>query len=328
MRIVYMGTPEIAREVLEGIERLADRLPVEIAAVFTQPDKPVGRKKILTAPPVKEWAIENQVPFYQPKSIKSKESVRQLRELAPDLIVVTAYGQILPPSILKIPPFGCVNMHASLLPRLRGSSPIQHAILEGYEITGVTAMLMDEGMDTGDILLQKEAPLSEEETTPSLTKKLGAAGTEIIASLIEMLIRGKTPERIPQKNEEATYAPMIQKEDGLISFGESAAQIERKIRAYDPWPEVFAEREQKGEKVRVSLLRARCLSEDEVKTAFALDPEAVRQLSAGETVKEAAWQKHPRLIVKTGKEYLEILELRVPGKKALSAEEFLRGRSF
>ena len=218
VRIVYMGTPEIAADVLKELLSMKDK--AEIVGVFTQPDKPVGRKQILTPSPVKELALSEGIPVFQPRRIKKERPVQQLKDLNPDLIVVTAYGQILSEEILNIPPHGCINMHASLLPKYRGAAPIQWSIVRGEKVTGVTAMKMDKGMDTGDILLQKE---------------------------VEIL------PQIRQEEEKATYAPIIVKEDGLIDWNRPAQDIDRMIRGFHVWPGAYSFFEDK----KLTLLEAR-----------------------------------------------------------------------
>lgn len=305
MRIVYMGTPEIAASVLQAVHEL----PVEIVGVWTQPDKPVGRKQILTPPPVKVLAEQYGLPVYQPQRIKRKTEVQRLQELQPDLILVTAYGQILSEEILAIPPLGCINMHASLLPRYRGAAPIQWAIVNGEKETGVTAMMMDCGVDTGDMLLRRAVPIEPEETAQSLYQKLASEGAALMQEVVRRLLAGETLPREKQPEEQATYAPMIQKEDGLIDWSQSAQQIEQKMRGFAPWPGVYTHLDGK----KLSILEAQAALE-------AAEPQ-----KPGTVLEEGLQGKHPRFLVQTGRGVLEVKQLQLQGKKAMAAEAFLRG---
>lgn len=305
MRIVYMGTPEIAASVLQAVHEL----PVEIVGVWTQPDKPVGRKQVLTAPPVKVLAEQYGIPVYQPQRIRRKEEVQRLRDLKPDLILVTAYGQILSEEILSIPPLGCINMHASLLPRYRGAAPIQWAIVNGEKETGVTAMMMDQGVDTGDMLLGRSVAIEAEETAQSLYQKLALEGSLLIQEVVRRLLAGETLPREKQPEEQATYAPVIQKEDGLVDWSQSAQQIERKVRGFAQWPGVYTHLDGK----KLTILEAHVLAE----TADLQKP--------GTVLEEGLQGKHPRLLVQTGQGILEVKQLQLQGKKVMAAEAFLRG---
>lgn len=235
MRIVFMGTPEFAACILREVARLEH----EIVGVYTQPDKPQGRKAILTPPPVKQLAMELGLPVYQPRRVKTSAAVEQLRDLRPDLILVAAYGQILSQAILDIPAFGCVCIHASLLPKYRGAAPIQWAIANGEAVTGVTAMQMDAGIDTGDMILKQEVPIGEEETAGTLYDALAAAGAKVTGEILAILSRGECLPREPQREEDATYAPILTKEDGRIDWTMSARQIVDRIRAFTPWPSCY-----------------------------------------------------------------------------------------
>lgn len=235
MKIVFMGTPDFAVGCLERL--ILDGH--EVAAVFTREDKPVGRKQILTPPPVKQAALRHDIPVYQPKKVKDNpEAVSLLASLAPDLIVVAAYGRLLPREILEIPRLGCVNVHASLLPRHRGASPIQWAIVSGDRVTGVTTMLMDEGMDTGDILEMSELVIRPEETAETLHDRLSAAGAELLSSTVHKLAdRTVTPRRQPEEG--VTYAPIITKEMGALDFAQNAGRLDCLIRGFIPWPQAY-----------------------------------------------------------------------------------------
>ena len=232
MKVIFMGTPDFAVPCLERL--INDGHQVEM--VFTREDKPVGRKKVLTAPPVKELAIKHSIPVYQPKKLKdNSEAMELIEKINPDLIVVVAYGRILPKEILEYPKYGCVNVHGSLLPKHRGSSPIQWSIVCGDKITGVTTMLMDEGIDTGDILEVATMPIEDNDTGGSLFDKLCAVGAELLSSTIKGLEDGSvTPKK--QNEEDATYAPMLNKEMGMLDFNKTATELWWLIRGFNPWP--------------------------------------------------------------------------------------------
>ena len=234
MRIVFMGTPDYAAVTLQ---KLIDE-HYDIVAVFAQPDKPVGRKQILTAPATKVVALENNIPVYQPKTLRDGEAYSIISEINPDAIVVVAYGKILPKEILDLPKFGCINGHASLLPKLRGASPIQWAIVTGEEKTGVSTMLMDEGMDTGDILDVVETNIGSEETAEELFDRLAIMSADLMISTLEkakagMLVRTK------QEEKNATYAPIIKKEMAHIDFSKTVKEICDAIRGFYSWPCAF-----------------------------------------------------------------------------------------
>lgn len=231
MRVVYMGTPDFAVSALVRIVEAGH----EVLACFTQPDKPKGRGKSLTKTPVKIKAEEYGIPVYQPEKIREQENVSLLQELKPDVIVVAAFGQILPESILQIPPYGCINIHASLLPKYRGAAPIERAVINGEKKAGVTTMYMEKGLDTGDMLDQAEIFLEPDETGESLREKLAVLGAELILTTLEKLEQG-TAVRTPQKEEESTYASMLKKEMGNLDFRKSADELERLIRGLIPWP--------------------------------------------------------------------------------------------
>ena len=234
MKIVFMGTPDYAVPTLETLINANH----EIAAVFCQPDKPVGRKQILTAPPVKECALKFKLPVFQPQTLKDGEAEKILRDISPDVIVVVAYGKLLPESILSIAKYGCVNGHASLLPAYRGASPIQWCIVCGEKQTGITTMLMDKGMDTGDILEQVTVDIGAEETAEELFLRLSVLSAKLMISTLEKLEKGEiTP--IKQDEEKASYAPIIKKEMAKLNFGKTADEIHNAVRGYYSWPCAF-----------------------------------------------------------------------------------------
>ena len=297
MRIVFMGTPDFAVPSLAGLVARGE----EVVGVFTQPDRPSGRGRKLTPPPVKVFAEEKGIPVFQPERIR-RDGGEDLRRLAPDLCVTAAFGQILSQEILDIPRLGNINVHASLLPRHRGSAPIAHAILQGDRIAGVTTMMMDQGIDTGDMLLKAETEIGETETCGELTARLSAMGAELLGETLDRLAAG-TLERIPQEEEKMTYDPMLTKEMSHLDFTMPARLVRGRINGLNPWP--CAAVEQKGE--RLKLLRA---------------SEAEGAGRPGEIL-----EADPRkgLIVACGEGAVRILEVQAPGGKRLRAEDYLRG---
>lgn len=233
LNIVYMGTPDFAVPALESIISEGHN----VQAIFAQPDKPAGRGYNLRKPPVKICAEKHGIAVYQPEKLRDSDAEAVIKQLNPDIIVVAAYGQILPESILKLPRLGCVNIHASLLPKLRGAAPIQWAIYNGDKVTGITTMKMAKGLDTGDILEQAETEIGENETADSLHDRLSALGAKIIISTLNKLENGSITPR-PQ-GEEFTYAPLIKKSMGEIDFSKTAREIYNMIRAFTPWPSAF-----------------------------------------------------------------------------------------
>lgn len=244
MRILFMGTPDIAAESLAALIAAGH----EIVGVFTRADKPVGRKQILTAPPVKQLAVEHNIPVWQPATLRDGKAEPVFRELAPDLVVVVAYGRILPPELLHIAPLGCINLHVSLLPKYRGSAPIQWSVLNGDTETGVTIMQLDEGCDTGDILMVERVPIGSETTSGELFDQVSSIGAKTLVTAIEKLAAGELTPR-PQNEANATQAPPLKKEMAKFSFTESAAHIHNWVRGMNPWPAAFFELE--GKKVKV-----------------------------------------------------------------------------
>jgi methionyl-tRNA formyltransferase len=232
-RIVFMGSPEFA---IPTLRSLVDRY--NVVGVVTQPDRPAGRGRTLTPPPVKKLAGELNLPVIQPRKLSEPDAFQQLQEWEPELIVVAAFGQILRSSVLELPKHGCINVHASLLPRWRGAAPIQAAILNDDEETGITIMCMDAGVDTGAILKQKSAPISPKDTASTLSARLALLGADLLMETLPDYLDGRlTP--TAQDESRATYAPMIKKEDGHLDFSAPAVDLERKIRAFNPWPGAF-----------------------------------------------------------------------------------------
>lgn len=232
-RIVFMGSPEFAIPILKS---LASHF--HVVGVVTQPDRPAGRGKVLTPPPVKMLAQDLNIPYIQPQRLKDPEAMQQLQEWRPEVIVVAAFGQILRQAVLSLPPFGCINVHASLLPRWRGASPVQSAILNGDEETGITIMLMDAGVDTGPILSQRSIPILPEDTGGSLSQRLAHLGADLLLETLPKYLEGSIQPQ-PQPDSGATYAPMLSKADGLIDCNQPAEVLARKVRAYNPSPGAY-----------------------------------------------------------------------------------------
>lgn len=302
MRIVLIGTGEI------GVPTLGALLDSEheVVAVVTQPDKPVGREQHIEPPPIKKALVDRAeppgAPILQPAKIKDPQIIEQIRQLTPDAIVVVAYGQILPRDVLEIPRLACLNLHASLLPRWRGAAPVQAAIAAGDYVTGITAMYMDQGLDTGDILLQRSIEILANDTGGSLHDRLAQIAPETLFESLRLLSTGNVP-RIPQDNTRATYAPKLKREHGQINWSESAEAIERKIRAYNPWPGAFMKADSQNLKIF---------------SASVVDLKG----QPGEIL-----CSDNELIVATGKGALVLVEVQLEGKRRMSAGEFLRGHA-
>lgn len=303
MRVVFMGTPDLAARILECLLKSEH----EVAAVVTQPDRPKGRGGEMACSPVKELAMARGIPVMQPERARSKDFVLELTGYEPDIIVVAAFGQILSESVLNMPKFGCINVHTSLLPRYRGASPIQAAILNGDEKTGVTIMYMDKGIDTGDIIEQQEVKISPVETAGSLHDKLAAAGGELLVYTMAK-IADNTAVRRKQNNEEATYVSMLSKSEGRINFGRSAVSIERQIRGMNPWPSAFTY--YKGKTLKLWTAQ---VANSSARQNASIKPGTVLESGAGE------------LRIMTGDGVLSVKELQLEGKRRMTAEEFLRG---
>lgn len=231
MRILFMGTPDIAAECLKALYEAGH----EICAVYTRRDKPVGRKQILTAPPVKEVALQHGTPVFQPRTLRDGGEDENIRALAPELIVVVAYGCILPASVLSIPKYGCINLHVSLLPKYRGSAPVQWSVLNGDAETGVSIMQMDEGLDTGDVLCCEKIAIDPEETSGELFDRVTAVGARVLCETVPAIAAGSLT-AVPQKHEEATLAPMLSKEMAQFEWTQTAEHIHNWVRGMNPWP--------------------------------------------------------------------------------------------
>ncbi len=299
MKVVYMGTPDFAVYALESIIKAGH----EVQAVFTQPDKAKGRSKALVPTPVKAKAMEYNIPVYQPEKLRDEENVTLLKDINPDIIVVAAYGQILPESILNIPEYGCINIHASLLPKYRGAAPIEWSIIDGEEVTGVTTMYMEKGLDTGDMIEKAEVVIESDDTGLSLHDKLAEEGAKLIISTMEKLENG-TATRTKQNDNESCYASMLSKDMGNIDFTKSATEIERLIRGLNPWPCAFTKIDGKGVKIFKAQV---CSVSDGVKP--------------GEIVEVTK----KTFTIACGKDGLVIKNLQPEGKKPMDTVSYLNG---
>ncbi len=297
LRILFMGTPEFACPTLQ---ELIDR-GENIVAVVTQPDRPKGRGQQMQPPPVKELALKHGIPVLQPLKVRVAEAVEEIRNVAPDLIVVVAFGQILPKALLDIPPHGCINVHASLLPRYRGAAPLNWCIINGETETGVTTMLMDVGLDTGDMLLKKSIPIDPDEDAQSLHDRLATIGAEVLAETLDILADGKL---VPERQDESLtcYAPMLKKELGCIDWSKRPKEIKDLIRGTTPWPGAY------------TFLDNRMLKLFRPRIAYGSGPTGT-VLAVGKNGIEIACNGGSLLIE----------ELQLEGKKRLPAAEFLGG---
>lgn len=301
MKVIFMGTPDFSVGTLEELIRAGH----EVVLAVTQPDKPKGRGKEMQFTPVKEVALKHGIPVFQPKKIRDVESIEELRKYPADVMVVVAFGQIVPKEVLEMTPYGCINVHASLLPKYRGAAPIQWSIIDGERVTGVTTMQMDEGLDTGDMLLKTEVPISPKETGGSLHDKLAEAGAKLCVETLKAL-EEKTVVAEKQGETTTAYARMLDKKLGNIDWNNGAEEIERLIRGLNPWPSAYTMWEDKVMKIW----------EAEV-------VEGEEESEPGTIVKV----EKDGFFVQTGKELLKITQLQIPGKKRMDAGAFLRGYS-
>jgi methionyl-tRNA formyltransferase len=300
-RIVFFGTPSFAVPTLQSLLQGPD----QVIAVVTQPDRQRGRGRKVAPSRVKELALRHGLLLFQPEKVREVVFNENLKKLQPDLIVVVAYGQILPRFILEIPEHGAVNVHASLLPRYRGAAPIVWAILGGERVTGVTTMMMDEGMDTGDILLQVETLIGEEDTSESLHDRLATLGARLLVETVEKMRVG-TIRPVRQDHSKATYAPPLKKDDGRIDWKEAAIQVDRRVRAFNPWPVAFTEWEGKGLKIYGG---------------------KVREGSSADKAGMIVWVGSDSIEVQTGKGSYLIREVQPEGKRRMAARDFLAGHT-
>ena len=298
MRIVFMGTPDFA---VPSLQALIDA-GHDVCAVYTQPDKPQGRKQILTAPPVKTLALEHDIPVFQPNTLKNEDEQARLRELAPEVIIVVAYGKLLPKAVLDIPPHGCINVHGSLLPRWRGAAPIQWTVIAGDEMAGVTTMQMAEGLDTGDMLLTYETKVGEKETAGELFDRLAQSGAEL---LIQTLVKLDEITPRPQDDAQSCYAHMLDKQMAVIDWNKSAHEIDCLIRGLNPWP--IALTTLSGERLKV-FAAEKANGRGEPGTVLEADPKKGLTVACGEGA-------------------LKLTEIQLVGGKRMKATDFLRGHS-
>lgn len=299
MKVIFMGTPDFAVGTLEAIIEAGH----EVSLVVTQPDKPKGRGKNMQYPPVKECALAHGLPVFQPVKIRQEESLAELDKYEADIYVVVAFGQILPKTLLEKPKYGCINVHASLLPKYRGAAPIQWAVIDGEEMSGVTIMRMDEGVDTGDMIAKTELVLAEDETGGSLFDRLAKAGAALCVETMEKLKQG-TATFEKQDELQATHAKMLTKQLGNIDWNRPAVEIERLIRGLNPWPSAYTHVDGKTLKI----WKARTGEDQE-----GFEPGQIIRGHAGE------------LVVQTGKGSLYLEEVQLEGKKRMRTEDFLRG---
>ena len=298
MRIVFMGTPDFA---VPSLQALIDA-GHDVCAVYTQPDKPQGRKQILTAPPVKTLALEHDIPVFQPNTLKNEDEQARLRELAPEVIIVVAYGKLLPKAVLDIPPHGCINVHGSLLPRWRGAAPIQWAVIAGDEMAGVTTMQMAEGLDTGDMLLTYETKIGEKENAGELFDRLAQSGAELLTQTLVKLDE-ITPR--PQDDAQSCYAHMLDKQMAVIDWSKSAHEIDCLIRGLNPWP--IALTTLSGERLKV-FAAEKANGNGEPGTVLEADPKKGLTVACGEGA-------------------LKLTEIQLVGGKRMKVNDFLRGHA-
>ncbi len=303
MRVIFMGTPDFSVGTLEALISAGH----EVCLAVTQPDKPKGRGKEMQFPPVKEAALRHGIPVYQPRRIREPECVEELRKYNADVMVVIAFGQILPKEILEMTPYGCINVHASLLPKYRGAAPIQWSIIDGESVTGVTTMQMDEGLDTGDMILKTEIPIDEDETGESLHDKLAQAGAELCVETLKAL-EDHTAVFEKQGESPTAYAKMLTKEMGNIDWSSSAVQVERLVRGLNSWPSAYTH--WNGKVMKIWKAKAQNARSD--------SGSAVRPGTVTEVGKD-------HFTVSTGDGVLRVYEVQIPGKKRMETGAFLRG---
>ena len=301
MKILFMGTPDIASGCLQ---KLIDE-KYDVIGVVTQPDKQVGRGKKIVFSPVKQVAIENNLSVYQPERAKEEGFVKEIKDLNPDVIVVVAYGQLLSKEFLAIPKYGCVNVHVSLLPKYRGAAPINWVIINGEEKTGVSTMFMDEGLDSGDVILQSEFKLDDEITAGELHDWMTLEGGKVLCETLNLIKEGKAP-RTPQNHDEFSYAPIMDKKLGHIDFSKSAREIHNLVRGVNPWPRAYTNYTDK----KIKVWKTKVLDEKSSKepgTILKVDKEGIR--------------------VSTNDKVILITEIQMPNKKRMEVKEFIKGNT-
>lgn len=297
MKVLFMGTPDFAIPCLKSLIKSEHN----VCGVFTQPDKPKGRGHKVSSPPIKELAVQNEIEVFQPKSLKDDETFSIIKKLNPEIIIVVAYGKILPKNIIDYPKYGCINVHASLLPKYRGAAPIQWCVINGEKRTGVTTMYMDVGLDTGDMLLKSETVISDNETSGELHDKLSLIGAELLIETLEK-IKNNTIERKKQNDAESSYSPMISKSLCNIDWNKKADEVHNLIRGLNPWPTAS------------TLLNGKVLKihKTKVSDVKGTDPGRVVSIS-------------PLIVSCADNTAIEVLEVQMEGKKKMCADEFLRG---
>lgn len=300
MKVIFMGTPDFSVGTLNALITAGH----EITLAVTQPDKPKGRGKSMQYPPVKEAALEHGIEVYQPRRVREPECIEFLRKYEADIIVVVAFGQILPKEILEMPRYGCINVHASLLPKYRGAAPIQWAVINGEEVTGVTTMRMDEGLDTGDMILKEEVVLDKEETGGSLFDRLAKTGADLCVKTLKAIEEG-TATYTPQNHEEATHTTMIKKQLGEMDWTKPAQELECLVRGLNPWPSAYTHLNGKTLKIWKTTV---------------LEKETGKEPGTIEVGKNT-------IAVQTGKGMLQLEEIQLEGKKRMQTDAFLRGVS-
>ncbi|MDO5402184.1 MAG: methionyl-tRNA formyltransferase [Eubacteriales bacterium] len=312
MKVIFMGTPDFAVGTLEALIKAGH----EVVAVVTQPDKPKGRGGAMAQSPVKEAAKAHGLTILQPVKARNPEFIEELRAFGADVIVVVAFGQILTEEVLNMTKYGCINVHASLLPKYRGAAPIQYAVIDGCEYSGVTTMQMDLGVDTGDILLTEQVKLDKKETGGSLFDRLSIVGADLLIKTLELAQKGEL-KPVKQTDEESSYVKMITKSMGELDFTQSAVTLERLIRGLNPWPSAYTH--VKGRMLKV--WDADVVSDEEFKELVKKDAQSFKEAEAGKTVgitKNAFY-------IKCGEGYLKINEVQLEGKKRMFTDAFLRG---
>lgn len=299
MRVVFMGTPDFSVGTLKAIVEAGH----EVVGVITQPDKPKGRGKTVQFPPVKEEALKYGIPVYQPRKVRDAEFIEELKGMKPEVIVVVAFGQILPEEIIHMPPYGCINVHASLLPKYRGAAPIQWAVIDGEQETGVTTMRMDKGLDTGDMIMKSRVAVAQDETGESLHDKLAEAGAALLIETLDALADGSAVYE-KQDDSKSCYAKMLTKELGRIDWKQDAAAIERLIRGLNSWPSAY------------TACRGKTLK---IWSAGVIDDNSDYPPGTLSLVTKTSMR------VQTGRGQLELKEVQLEGKKRMSIDAFLRG---
>lgn len=302
LNVIFMGTPAFAVKSLESIINAGHK----VTAVVVQPDKPKGRGMKTVFPPVKEYALSKGIQVYQPEKVKGPEIITILKEYNPDVIVVAAYGKILTEDILRLPKFGCINVHASLLPKYRGAGPIQWSIINGEKTTGITTMYMEKGLDTGDMILKEEISIEKEDTFETLHDKLAELGGSVLAKTLKLIEKNEIV-RIPQ-GDEFTYAPLLKKEDGNINWSKTAEEIYNLIRGLNPWPGAYSFLND----TMIKIWKAKVIEENEDKEIF--EPGDIIRASSKEGI-----------FISTGKGCLELLEIQPEGSKRMKTIDYLIG---